>query len=69
METIMEKSFDVWFDDLVKEAEESGVGDIINKNDWGSYQEYYDDNDSPQEVLDTELSYADDDDGDDYEEE
>lgn len=45
-----------WFEELV-ELSETKFGGIINKEDRESYREYFDDGDTPIEVIDTEISY------------
>jgi hypothetical protein len=49
-------TFECWFKELV-ELSETKFGGIINKEDPESYREYFDDEDTPAEVIDTEISY------------
>jgi hypothetical protein len=49
-------NFERWFEELVA-LSETKFGGIINKEDRESYREYFDDGDTPIEVIDTEISY------------
>ncbi len=49
-------SFSVWWQRLCHIADECGWE--LGEEDKDSYREYYDDGDEPEDVIDTEMSYA-----------
>lgn len=51
-------TLDEWYAEYKRLAEERGVGWICTGNP-ADYQGFYDDGDSPDDALDTELSYVD----------
>ena len=51
-------NFEQWWQALQAHARTIGQADLININDQESYREYFEDGDSPQEVVAMELSYV-----------
>ncbi len=53
-----QKTFESWWEEFKMVAVKSDWG---HGNDKASYREYWEDGDSPEEALATEMSYSDDD--------
>ena len=52
-------TFEVWFKELLKVAEERDAVDLIDQSDPQTYLEYFDDGDSPEDAFDSEWESQD----------
>ena len=52
------KNFEDWFKELVELASKKGQGHFINIDDPDSYRDYYEDKDTPEECLESEIEHA-----------
>lgn len=52
-------TFEVWFKELLKVAEERDAVNLIDQSDPQTYLEYFDDGDSPEDAFDSEWESQD----------
>ena len=52
-------TFEVWFKELLKVAEERDAVDLIDQSDPQTYLEYFDEGDSPEDAFDSEWESQD----------